>query len=145
MKGSSIDFLPSPETRNAVPASSVRALSRQWVGQLAHFRRHRHDEHREALVEEALRFVGLHLEGELSRSAYWADAPLARRVAVLLYLVDRGVVSRARRAGRIVYDVEDGAEDWAYAQPSLVPYLHPTLELIAALRDAQAHGRRTAR
>lgn len=126
-------------------ASSVRALSRQWIGQLAHFRRHRHDEHREALVEEALRYVGLHLESELSSSAYWAEAPLARRVAVLLYLVDRGMVARVRRDGRIVYEVDEEAENWAYAQPSLVPYLHPTLELIAALRNAQSQGRRTAR
>ncbi len=118
-------------------ATTARTLSRRWIGQLAHLRRHRHDEHREALIEEALRYVGLHLEGELTGSDYWSEAPLARRVAVLLFLVDRGLVSRARCDGRIVYQVADEAETWAYAQPSLVPYLPPTLELIEALRRAQ--------
>src|SRR4051794_23188334 len=60
--------------RNAfsVPASSVRDLSRQWVELLAHYRRHRNDEHLDALVEEALRYTGLHLENDLSGSPYWS-------------------------------------------------------------------------
>ena len=40
-----------------MPASSVRDLSRQWVELLAHYRRHRNDEHLDALVEESLRVV----------------------------------------------------------------------------------------
>jgi hypothetical protein len=118
-----------------VPASSVRDLSRQWTGRLAHFRRHRNDEHLDALVEEALRYSGLHLENNLSASAYWSQAPLARRVAVLLYLVDRGVVDRKARQGRVVYVPAEDAETWASAQPSLATYLAPTLELLAALRS----------
>src|SRR5262245_25447351 len=86
--------------RLPVPASSVCARSRQWVGRLAPYRHHRNDEHREALVEEALRYAGFHLEHELSNSSYWASAPLARRVAVLLFLVDRGAVDRVVRDGR---------------------------------------------
>jgi hypothetical protein len=108
------------------------------VSKLSHYRRHRNDEHREALVEEALRYTGFHLESDLSGSAYWSEAPLARRVAVLLFLVDRGVVSRIVRDGRIVFKVDDQAENWALSLPALVPYLNPTLELIAALRRAQA-------
>jgi len=125
-----------------VPASSVRELSRQWVSRLAAYRHHHNDEHLEALVDEALRFVGLHLENDLSGSDYWSKAPLARRVAVLLYLLDRGVVVRAARKGRRVYEAVDAAETWAAAQPALAPYLGPTLELIAALRADQ--GRRAA-
>jgi hypothetical protein len=128
-----------------VPASSVRDLSRQWTGRLAHFRRHKNDEHLEAVVEEALRYSGLHLENDLSASAYWSRAPLARRVAVLLYLVDRSVVDRKVRQGRIVFIPADDAETWAAAQPSLASYLAPTLELIAALRsDLVRRSRRSS-
>lgn len=131
---------------NSVPASSVSTLSRQWVGCLAHYRRHRNDEHREALIEEALRYTGFHLESDLTGSAYWAQAPLARRVAVLLFLVDRGVVTRTVREGRIVFEVDAEAEAWALSQPALTPYLDPTLELIAALRRSQTRrGPRASR
>jgi hypothetical protein len=125
-----------------VPASSVRDLSRQWTGRLAHYRRHRNDEHLDALVEEAVRYGGLHLENDLSGSDYWSKAPLARRVAVLLYLVDRGVVERGVRQGRVVYVPTDDAETWAAAQPTLVSYLAPTLELIASLRSELARRAR---
>jgi hypothetical protein len=120
-----------------VPASSVRNLARQWVELLAHYRTHRNDEHLEALIEEALRYTGLHLENELSGSVYWSKAPLARRVAVLLFLVDRGVVRRIASHGRRVYDPIESAEEWVSSQPSLIPYLTPTLELLAALRHEQ--------
>jgi hypothetical protein len=125
-----------------VPASSVRDLSRPWTGRLAHYRRHRNDEHLAALIEEALRYAGLHLENDLSASDYWSKAPLARRVAVLLYLVDRGVVRRACHHGRVVYLPNDDAEAWATAQPALAAYLVPTLELIAALRGELARRAR---
>jgi hypothetical protein len=125
-----------------VPASSVRDLSRQWTGSLAHYRRHRNDEHLAALVEEALRYGGLFLENDLSGSDYWSKAPLARRVAVLLYLVDRGVVTRGSRQGRVVYVPTEDAETWARAQASLASYLVPTLELISALRSELARRAR---
>ncbi len=118
-----------------MPASSVRDLSRQWTGRLAHYRRHRNDEHLDALIEEAVRYGGLHLENDLSASDYWSKSPLARRVAVLLYLVDRGVVDRGVRQGRIAYIPTDDAETWAAAQSCLASYLAPTLELIASLRS----------
>jgi hypothetical protein len=120
-----------------VPASSVRDLSRQWVELLAHYRRHRNDEHLDALVEEALRYTGLHLESDLSDSPYWSKAPLARRAAVLLFLVDRGVVRRTCSHGRRGYEPVDHAEEWVSSQTFLIPYLTPTLELIAALRHGQ--------
>jgi len=117
-----------------VPASSIRNLSLQWVGRLAPYRLHRNDEHREALIEEALRYSGLHLENDLSGSDYWSKWPLARRVAVLLFLVDRGVVVRGVRQGRRVFEPVAEAETWVSTQPALTPYVAPTLELLAALR-----------
>jgi hypothetical protein len=125
-----------------VPAPSVREIARQWTGRLAHYRGHRHDEHLEALIEEALRYTGLHLENDLSRSDYWSKAPLARRISVLLFLVDRGVVARTSRQGRRVFEPTADAESWVADQPALVPYLAPTLELIAALRREQARRSR---
>jgi hypothetical protein len=128
-----------------VPASTVRDLSHQWVERLAHYRAHRSDEHLEALVEEGLRYAGLHLENDLSRSPYWSKAPLTRRVAVLLFLVDRGVVRRRACRGRRVYAPIASAEEWVSSQPPLVPYLTPTLELLAALRNEQMRRCRSAR
>ncbi len=122
----------------ASPARSPQGLARQWSGRLAAFRHHRNDEHLEALIEEALRFAGLHLEATLRDSTYWSEAPLGRRVAVLLYLVDRGVVVRKVQRGRVAYEAVPGAESWTVAQTALAPYAVPTLELISALRDAQA-------
>ena len=119
-------------------ARSPRALSKQWVGRLASYRLHKNDEHREALIEEAHRFAGFHLESDLSESAYWSQAPLARRVAVLLFLIDRGAAVRASWRGRVVYEAVPQAESWAASQPALTPYLTPTLEMIAALRNARA-------
>lgn len=119
-------------------ARTPRALARQWVGRLATYRHHRNDEHREALIEEAVRFAGFQLESDLAGSSYWGQAPLARRVAVLLFLVDRGAVDRTSWRGRTVYEAVPEAETWAAAQPALAPYLGPTLELIAALRNSQA-------
>lgn len=118
-------------------ASSARQLARQWVDRLSPYRRHRNDEHLEALVEEAARYVGLHLEDDLAQSPYWAKSSLARRVAVLLFLVDRGVVERAIRKSSRVYEPVEGAEQWAEKQQALAPYLEPTLALIAALRRDQ--------
>lgn len=126
-----------------MPATSVRDLSRQWIDRLAPYRRHRNDEHLEALVEEALRFTGLHLENDLSRSDYWSKAPLARRVAVLLFLVDRGIVARSASEGRRAFVPTETAETWVSQQAELTPYRSQTLELIAALRREQA--RRTRR
>jgi hypothetical protein len=117
-----------------VPASSVRDLSRQWTDRLASYRRHRNDEHLEALVEETLRYAGLHLENDLGASSYWSRAPLSRRVAVLLFLVDRGVVERLTLKGKRAFRPRPNAESWVAAQPTLAPYALPTLELIAALR-----------
>lgn len=122
----------------ATPTRTAQSLSRLWTGRLASYRLHRNDEHREALLDDAARFVGVHLEDRLSLSSYWAEAPLIRRIAVLLYLVDRGVVVRSRHKGRLNFEPVNDAETWVVAQPSLTPYLAPSLELLAALRDNQA-------
>ena len=115
----------------------MRQISRQWIDRLAAYRRHRNDEHREALVEEAARYAGFRLENDLSTSHYWSKASLSRRVAVLLFLVDRRVVVRAFHEGQVVFEPTFDAEAWVSSQPPLVPYLAPTLELIAALRHEQ--------
>jgi len=111
-------------------------MSRQWVGQLAHYRRHRNDEHRDALIDEALRYTGFHLESVLANCPYWSEVPLARRAAVLLFLVDRGVVVRTVRDGQVAFEVDSDAESWLFAQPALAPYLVPMLDLITSLRSA---------
>lgn len=123
---------------HALSEHSLRALSRSWTGRLAAYRGHRHDEHREALVAEALRYAGLVLENDLIASPYWSEAPLARRAAVLLFLVDRGAVDRRAAEGRYHYEATAEAESWVAAQPSLAPYLDATLEFIAALRTSRA-------
>lgn len=126
-------------------ASSVRDLSRLWTGSLSHYRHHRNDEHLEALIAEALRFTGLHLENDLSSSPYWSKAPLARRVALLLFLVDRGVVSRVKKSGKTSYLAHEDASAWAVGQPSMASYLVPTLEFIAALQSAGERRARTSK
>ena len=128
-----------------MPAPSVRNLSQQWIDRLAGYRRHQNDEHLEALVEEALRYTGFHLENDLSTSPYWSTAPLMRRVAVLLFLVDRGVVERRLFKGRPVFTPNEDAESWVAAQPSLAPYAGPTLELLAALRHDGSRRLKTPR
>lgn len=115
-------------------ASFTRELRDTWTGRLAHYRSHRNDEHLFALFDEVIRYAGLHLENDLCRSEYWSRVPLKHRVAVLLFLVDRGVVERSFRHGRRVFEPLPHAESWVSAQSPLRPHLKPTLELIAALR-----------
>jgi hypothetical protein len=121
-----------------LPSEAVHALSRHWTGQLAHYRQHLNDEHREALIAEALRYVGIRLESDLAASPFWQDKPLARRAAVLLYLVDRGAVVRKVGQGRIVFEAVPGAEDWVGSQPTLGPYHDATIALLKALRREQS-------
>lgn len=122
----------------ALSPLTVRALSRTWIGCLAPYRRHQSAEHREALVLDAMSYAGLHLEGLLDRSSYWQREPLVRRAAVLLFLVDRGVVSRVLHDGRYVYEARPHAERWVAEQPMLAPHLTQTHELLAAMRREQA-------
>lgn len=127
---------------SAFPAHAARTLSRHWIGRLSSYRRHLNDEHREALIAEAVRYAGFRLESELARNAYWKDVPLMRRAAVLLYLVDRGAVDRVVRQGRVAFEPTPDAERWVCHQPALTPFLEPTLALVAAMRRDQA-GRTT--
>jgi hypothetical protein len=113
----------------------VRVIAQTWMGHLAHFRRHLHPEHLEALYEETRRFAGIQLENDLSASVYWSAAPLATRAAVLLYLIDRGVVNRRVLHDRVVYEACMGAEAWVACQPELASHIVPALELVAALRN----------
>jgi hypothetical protein len=124
----------------ALPARTVHNLTRHWTRHLASYRRHGHDEHREALIDEALRFASFRLEDALRRTTTWADAPLARRVAVLLLLVDLGLIVRRPRDGRYEYEAVADAEARIGLIPTLAPYLGPVLDLIAAVR-----GHRTAK
>ncbi len=124
--------------------SLVKHLARHWIGKLAHYGQHGNDEHCAALFEEAIRYAGLHLENDLSRSPYWSAMPLHQRAIVLLFLVDRAVVERGMRKGRRVFEPLPHAESWVESQTTLRPYLKETLELIAALRRElfrRAHSR----
>jgi hypothetical protein len=112
----------------------VNHLARDWTGRLAHYGLHHNDEHRLALLEEAVRYAGLHLENDLSRSAFWSESPLRERAAVLLFLVDRGVIERTIRRGRRVYEPLPHSESWVENQPALRLFVKPILELLAALR-----------
>jgi hypothetical protein len=109
-------------------------LARDWTGRLRHYAAHRNDEHRLALLEEAARYSGLHLENDLVRSDFWSRSPLYQRAAVLLFLVDRGVVERTTRRGRRVYEPLAHAESWCEDQPPLRPYRAAVLEFLTALR-----------
>ena len=125
-------------------AKLASQLPRFWVAKLAHYGKHRNDEHCVALLEEASRYAGLHLENDLADSSYWSTTPLHQRAIVLLFLVDRGLVDRSIRRGRRVFEPLPHAESWVESQPSLHPYKKPTLELLAALRhelQRRAHSR----
>lgn len=119
---------------DALPTHTLRAVTRHWIGRLATYRQHRNDEHREALIVEAMRYAGLRLETYLGHSPYWSEAPLTRRAAILLYLVDRGAILRTRHNGRVAFEATEDAEVWALSQPALAPYVQATLDLIAAVR-----------
>jgi hypothetical protein len=109
-------------------------LSRGWNGRLGHYRRHRNDEHTAALIQEAARYVGLHLESDLAHSTHWGEVPLWQAAAVLLFLVDHGMVERSLRHGRRVFEPLADAESWVEGQASLGPYRQAFFELLAALR-----------
>ena len=140
--------LALPSSRGSFPpvsASTVRDLARRWNGRLAHYRKHDNPEHLEALMTEALRYVGLHLENDLGDSSHWSVAPLSRRAALLLFLVDRRVVQRTIRSGRVGFEAQPDAVNWVLAQPSLIPYLIPTLEFLSALQAEQSRRPRSGK
>jgi hypothetical protein len=129
-----------------VSRSFVRHLVRTWNGKLSFYRQHRNDEHLLAVIEEASRYVGLHLENDLAASEYWSELPLIRRAGVLLFLADQGIVDRTFRNGRRVFAPLPQAETWVQAQPTLRAYSKPILELITALRhelQRRAHSSRS--
>jgi len=111
------------------------SYSSGWIGRLAHYGAHQNDEHRQALLAEAIRYSGVHLENDLRRSSFWSQMPLDLRAGMLLFLVDRGVVERGVRHGRRIYEPVPGAENWVAAQPGLRPSRRTILELIDALRN----------
>jgi hypothetical protein len=117
-----------------VSPSNLPNIADAWTGRLAHFRAHRNDEHLRALFEEAARYCGLRLENDLCRSEFWSRVPLPRKAAILLFLVDKGVVLRSVRHGRRVFEPLAHAESWAANQPPLRPHLSQVIELFAALR-----------
>jgi hypothetical protein len=55
------------------------------------------------------------------------------------------VVRRNSLHGRRVFEPLDHAEEWVSSQPSLIPYLTPTLEMIAALRRDRMRRSRPSR
>lgn len=128
----------------SVTKSLVRKLQRSWTGRLAHYRSHRNDEHLSALVEETARYVGIHLDNDLSRSVYWSEVRLGHTAAVLLFLIDKGVVERTFRRGQTVLEPMPHAESWVSGQGPLRPFKKAILELVSALRHdlaRRAHSR----
>ena len=109
-------------------------LRETWTGRLSHYRSHRNDEHLAALWYETARYVGFHLEDDLCRSEYWSGETLTHAAAVLLFLVDRGVVERTVRQDRRVLEPLPHAEFWVSDQAPLRRYVVPLVELIRALR-----------
>lgn len=95
-------------------------------------------------MAEALRYTGLQLENDLAHSGYWSHAPLIRRASLLLFLVDRGVIDRTTRSGRVAYLADDDAVSWVLAQPSMVPYLIPALEFLSAIQTEQSRRPRSS-
>jgi len=111
---------------------------------LAHYRSHGNAEHLEALMAEAIRYTGMHLENDLLQSSHWSNVPLARRAGLLLFLVDRGVLTRTTWSGRVAYEAQADAVNWVLAQPSLIPYLIPTLKFLSAIQAEQSRRPRSA-
>jgi hypothetical protein len=121
-------------------------LRETWTGRLAHYRTHRNDEHLAALFEEATRYVGLHLENDLCRSDHWSGVTLRHAAAILLFLADKGVVTRSTRHGRRIFEPLPHAESWISDQARLRSYREPLVELISALRhdlSRRAHSRQS--
>lgn len=118
----------------AVTKSLARKIRRSWTGRLAYYRLHRNDEHLSALIEETARYIGLHLDNDLSRSQYWADVRLGHTAAVLLFLVDKGVVERTVRSGQRIFEPLPHAESWICSQAPLRPFRKAMVELLSALR-----------
>ncbi len=105
-----------------------------WNDRLAHYRNHRNDEHLSALFEEATRYVGLNLENDLCQSSHWSGVSLRHAAAILLFLVDKGIVARSTRYGRRIFEPLPHAESWLSGQTPLRRYMEPLVELISALR-----------
>ncbi len=123
----------------------TRKLRETWTGRLAHYRLHRNDEHLAALFDEASRYVGLHLENDLSSSRYWSGVQLNHAAGILLFLVDRGVVAQTVRHGRRIFEPLPHAESWIDQQGPLRRYREALVQLVSALRHdliRRAHSRR---
>ncbi|QEH33098.1 hypothetical protein OJF2_15950 [Aquisphaera giovannonii] len=116
----------------------ARKFRESWSGRLSHYRMHRNDEHLAALFEETVLYVGLHLENDLCRSDHWSEVRLDHAAAIVLFLVDKGVVERATRYGRRVFEPLPHAESWVSQQPALRRFQEELLELILALRHELA-------
>jgi hypothetical protein len=122
----------------SLPHRVLQQISQTWADCLVTYRSHKNLEHVEALLYEAMRFSGFELENSLERSPFWSEFSLIHRAAVVLFLVDRGVVERTIRKGRRVYLAAPDAECRVVEEIGGSPYLLPTLELIAAIRAHSA-------
>jgi hypothetical protein len=126
----------------------ARKFRDSWSGRLSHYRQHRNDEHLAALFEETVLYVGLHLENDLCNSDHWSEVRLDQTAAILLFLVDKGIVERTTRFGRRVFEALPHAESWISQQPPLRRFEKELLELVSSLRHElarRAHPRRPRR
>lgn len=110
-------------------------LNQTWLGQLEGYLHHKNDEHLEALILEVQRFFERRLIGYFSPKSIWHVSHCSRRVAAVLFLVDRGIVNRILQTDpTILYSPVSSAEDWVLSQTELLPVNAPLLELISAFR-----------
>lgn len=110
-------------------------LNQTWIGNLEGYLHHKNDEHLEALILEVQRFFERRLITYFSTKSIWHLSNCNRRVAAVLYLVDRGILDRILQSdASIIYRPVITAENWILSQTDLLPVTAPLLELISAFR-----------
>ncbi len=125
-----------PKESQKVNDSSFDALLNQtWNGHLEGYLHHKNDEHVEALILEVQRFFERRLVVHLAPNSIWHISLCSRRVAAILFLVDRGIVQRILHSQpSVLYRPATSAEHWLLSQQELLPITDPVLELLSALR-----------
>ena len=110
-------------------------LNQTWIGDLEGYLHHQNDEHLEALILEVQRFFERRLISYFTPKSIWHVSSCSRRVAAILFLVDRGIVNRILQPdSSTVYRPVTSSEHWILSQTDLLPVTDPLLELLSALR-----------
>ena len=110
-------------------------LNQTWIGNLDGYLHHKNDEHLEALILEVQRFFERRLITYFPPKSIWHASNCSRRVAAVLFLVDRGILDRILQSdSSIIYRPVTSSESWILSQTDLLPVAAPLLELISAFR-----------